>query len=1163
MLDDVSEARGDQAQAATNGGGHLWAAGTEESTASASSELGEAAALDLSALAGVVAGAQDGITIIDADRRVVYANPAACQMLGYPLVQLRGRDFLDSIPAREHSIILALFSEHLSGSVGEAPAPFSCNLLGPDGAEREIVYSTFVVDIAGSPHLVAIFQDLGGSRGAGRAAAALAQTAAQLVKAGLTTDEILAGIGRHAVEETRALACRISVVDEDHRLASAGGYGPGYGLRPDGEDTRSPLWIALADQRAEDVIAAITGGSIVIGEVPGKPVVVLDAPSVWEADPIIGDFAASLKGLDWHAGVYVPLSWENRVFGLFAVYLPTGVPGPSEAELAFYTALANHAAVVVVNARLTHQVRQAATAAERARLARELHDSVSQGLFSMTMHARAAQLAMTQTSLDADGALGRSIAELSDLTRGALAEMRALIFELRPAAVAEEGLVAALRKQAAALSARDQAMITMDGPEERLDLDAEVEEHLYRIASEALHNVVRHSGAMGATISVSAQAGALRLEVRDDGSGFDQAGEYPGHLGLSTMAERAATIGADFALTSAPGNGTTVAVSLPDDRRDYGKRTPMRNDQAGRTSIDGRDPHSSATERSARSGDRGHLAQARTSHVSGRVTPDLGGPSALADAAALGLSTLAGVLAGAQEGITVCDAERRFVYANPAACRMLGRPFEQLRGQDFMSIIPPQEHNFALGRFSERLDRSVGEATAPFSAMLLDPEGAEREIVCSTFAADVAGSQHGVTTFRDVTGIRAAARAAAALAQAASQLVGAGSTDEILAGIARHAVEGTRALACGISAVGEAHELAEAGGYSPWGVQTREVKSPGWIALDAVPHEQVIEALTGGSIVVGEVPGKPVVLSDVRSVWKPYRVLDAFVATLEGDWPGGGIFLPLSWENRVFGLFVVYLPTGVAGPSEAELAFCTALADHAAVAVTNARLNSRARQAAALVERTRLARELHDSVSQSLFSMSMHTRAAQLALALAGLDETGPLGRAIAELAGLTRGAMAEMRALIFELRPGALAEEGLVAALRKQAAALTAREETVITVQGPDERLNLGAAAEEHLYRIVSEALHNVVNHARAGSATVDVTDAAGSLRVAVHDDGAGFDRDSEHPGHLGLTTMAERAATIGAELAVASTPGNGTIVVVSLPHDRQDQGGSSRDAG
>jgi signal transduction histidine kinase len=101
-----------------------------------------------------------------------------------------------------------------------------------------------------------------------------------------------------------------------------------------------------------------------------------------------------------------------------------------------------------------------------------------------------------------------------------------------------------------------------------------------------------------------------------------------------------------------------------------------------------------------------------------------------------------------------------------------------------------------------------------------------------------------------------------------------------------------------------------------------------------------------------------------------------------------------------------------------RLAFYTALADQAAVAVTNARL-------AASLERSRLARDLHDSVSQALFSMTMHARAAQLAMATAGLDESGPLGRSVTQLAELTRGALAEMRALIFELRPGALAEEG------------------------------------------------------------------------------------------------------------------------------------------
>ena len=166
ILGVVSEAIRHQAVAANGRGRDLRSSATEGSTASGSFALAEAAALSLSALAGVVAGAQDGITVVDAERRFVYANPVACGMLGYPLEQLRGRDFLGSIPAREHAIILARFSEQFGGPVGEVPAPFTCNLRDPDGAEREIVYSTFAVEIAGSPHLVAIFDDL--TRSAGR-----------------------------------------------------------------------------------------------------------------------------------------------------------------------------------------------------------------------------------------------------------------------------------------------------------------------------------------------------------------------------------------------------------------------------------------------------------------------------------------------------------------------------------------------------------------------------------------------------------------------------------------------------------------------------------------------------------------------------------------------------------------------------------------------------------------------------------------------------------------------------------------------------------------------------------------------------------------------------------------------------------------------------------
>jgi len=156
---------------------------------------------------------------------------------------------------------------------------------------------------------------------------------------------------------------------------------------------------------------------------------------------------------------------------------------------------------------------------------------------------------------------------------------------------------------------------------------------------------------------------------------------------------------------------------------------------------------------------------------------------------------------------------------------------------------------------------------------------------------------------------------------------------------------------------------------------------------------------------------------------------------------------------------------------------------------------------------------------------------------------------------------MAEMRALIFELRPAALTEEGLVSALGKQAAALSARERTRVTSHGPAERLGLDPEVEEHVYRIASEALHNVVNHAQARSATVEVTQGPHDLRVEVTDDGTGFDQSAAHPGHLGLSTMAERAEMIGATLTVTSAPGAGTSVVLTRDRDRSPEPRRSAD--
>jgi signal transduction histidine kinase len=255
---------------------------------------------------------------------------------------------------------------------------------------------------------------------------------------------------------------------------------------------------------------------------------------------------------------------------------------------------------------------------------------------------------------------------------------------------------------------------------------------------------------------------------------------------------------------------------------------------------------------------------------------------------------------------------------------------------------------------------------------------------------------------------------------------------------------------------------------------------------------------------------------------------------------------PLTSGGHAFGELQVHLHPG-RSLREDDQAFLVALADQAAVAAQNASLFSATAQNATLLERQRLARELHDSVSQALFSMTLHARAAERYL------EGGAAGAARGEverLRELTTGALAEMRALIFELRPGALAEEGLVAALGKQAAALAARTGTPVLVHAPAERLELAQDVEEHLYRLALEALNNALKYADAESIDVHLRVEGDSVVIAVRDDGRGFDTTQEHRGHLGMHTMRDRAAAVGGRLEVTSAPGEGTVVVVAVPY-------------
>lgn len=262
----------------------------------------------------------------------------------------------------------------------------------------------------------------------------------------------------------------------------------------------------------------------------------------------------------------------------------------------------------------------------------------------------------------------------------------------------------------------------------------------------------------------------------------------------------------------------------------------------------------------------------------------------------------------------------------------------------------------------------------------------------------------------------------------------------------------------------------------------------------------------------------------------------------------GALVLPLVAAGELMGVLGV---TRQAPPryTPEEVSVAHALASRVAVTLGHVALFRRARAVAAAETRQALARDLHDSVSQTLFSVTLQVRAAQAELRTVGLGEDHPAARALAEVSELNQGALAEMRALIFELRPGALAEEGLVAAVSEHAAAVAAREGIDVDVTGPADRLPLSPEAEEQLYRLAQEALNNVVKHARTVAASVAVTSGPSEVIVVIHDDGIGFDPALGRPGHLGLASMRERVTRLGGRLDIASAPGRGTTITATVP--------------
>jgi signal transduction histidine kinase len=283
----------------------------------------------------------------------------------------------------------------------------------------------------------------------------------------------------------------------------------------------------------------------------------------------------------------------------------------------------------------------------------------------------------------------------------------------------------------------------------------------------------------------------------------------------------------------------------------------------------------------------------------------------------------------------------------------------------------------------------------------------------------------------------------------------------------------------------------------------------------------------------------------------PYRTTDIRRdPRFRGWWPAAHpqmrsfLGVPIVANSGIVGALYLTDKIGAEEFGEADQQLIEMLAVHAALAIEKTRLYERSRELSIVEERNRLARELHDSVTQKLFGVTLTAESAATVVERDPKEARQQLQR----LQQLAREAMEELRSLIFELRPPEVETEGLATALRKHVDVLQRVHDVEIAVDCETAPRDAG---DPEILRVAQEALQNALRHAQAEHVDVRLTADNGHLRLAVSDDGAGFDPADPtlRAQHLGLTSMEERARALGGRLTIASKPGEGTTVTLEVP--------------
>ncbi len=336
-----------------------------------------------------------------------------------------------------------------------------------------------------------------------------------------------------------------------------------------------------------------------------------------------------------------------------------------------------------------------------------------------------------------------------------------------------------------------------------------------------------------------------------------------------------------------------------------------------------------------------------------------------------------------------------------------------------------------------------------------------------------------------------------------------------------------------------------------------------------------LEAAAGASVLAALLVGGPLVLGRDLKAAALFGLVALLLATLGGTWlalrSARDVKLRLREASRFASALArgdyrsrINLRAGKALTSFDEIdrladelnamadSLEAAIADLRALAERNRRLAEESGRLAALEERTRLARDLHDTVNQQVFSLSMQAAAARRLLAVAGEDRErlSEAGTLLAEVEELARSAHRQMRDLILQLRPTTLEQQGLGPALEEYARTFAEAEglKCVCRIQWSG---RFGPAVEEALFRIAQEALNNVAKHSGARNVEVSLgVDSSRRVVLAVRDDGRGFDPTAGvRPTALGLKGLRERATALGGQVRIDSAPGRGTGVEVSFP--------------